>query len=1278
MRFRSFFFIALLLLSGGFISAQNWIAITSDSPVAAATTLAASDASATVVEFNLGGFNLNPVTTPRGEAFIIDVEGSTSLLEQGKPDLPKLTASLIIPDQARMATRVISSRYIDYPFMEIAPSKGSFTRDINPESVPYVYGKAYERDEFFPASQTDLNDPYILRDYRGQVLVVNPFSYNPVTKILRVYYEMTVEVYADGISDYNVLNRKSQPEKTDSEFQRVYERHFINAGSSTRYTPLEEEGSMLIISHGPFIPELQAFKEWKTTIGRQVDIVDVSTIGNALAIKSFVADYYNTNGLTYLLLVGDHAQVPTITSGVPGLGGPSDPAYGYILGNDHYPEIFVGRFSAESVNHVQTQVNRTITYEQNPDVATDWFSRGVGIASSQGPGDNNEWDYQHQNIIKGKLIDFSYTHVAELYDGSQGGLDLPGNPTPAMVSAEVNTGASIMNYTGHGSSTSWGSSNFANSHINQLTNNHGWPYIISVACVNGEFMNTTCFAEAWLRASNTQGPTGSIGALMSTINQSWNPPMRGQDLMIEILVESSATNIKRTFGGIGTNGIMGMIDAYGNQGADMADTWLLFGDPSVMVRTKMPEQLVVNHNPEAFIGSSQFEINCDVENAYACLTLDGEIIGTAFVQGGMAEIEIPTLNNVGVMKLAVTAFNYIPYIVDVDIFPLDGPYVSYRSLTINDAEGNNNQQLDYGESVKLSLAFKNVGTEDIENVEVIISAENPSVNITDATALYPFLAAGQTDSIPDGFAFTIGNDLPDGYKIRFNYVAAAGDEEWSGSFVITANSAVLEYDSFILTDENGNNNGKPDAGETFELHVSVINSGGSPADNLAGILSTTNEYILIHLDSLNYGNINGHDTLVQTFSVTASPETPAGHLVEFEFNITADADFTASGNFQIVVGQIPVLIIDLDRNNNSGPKMKSSLANLSISSEYITQWPAAINTYQSVFVCLGTYPNNQVLGSAEGQMLASFLNNGGKAYMEGGDTWSFNTATAAHPLFMINGLADGSGDLQTLNGQPGTITEGMAFGFGGDNSYIDRLAVLGDAVTLFRNSSPAYDATISYDGGTYKTIGSSFEFGGLNDGLGHSVKDSLMMEFINYFDISSSAPLLANFVASKVRVCEDEVITFNDYSAGEITSWSWSFPGGTPETSTDQNPEVSYPEPGTYDVTLTVNSSDGSSTAVKAGYITVDVCTGVENLTNLNQVKVYPNPGNGRFTVELPEFEGETSLKVVSMSGSEVYSSIIGNSGIQMIQLPESSKGVYILMIDNAKMSKRIKLVVGQ
>ena len=66
-----------------------------------------------------------------------------------------------------------------------------------------------------------------------------------------------------------------------------------------------------------------------------------------------------------------------------------------------------------------------------------------------------------------------------------------------------------------------------------------WPFIWSVACVNGEFNVGTCFAETWLRATDSDGnPTGAIATLMSTVNQAWNPPMEGQDEMNAIFVES--------------------------------------------------------------------------------------------------------------------------------------------------------------------------------------------------------------------------------------------------------------------------------------------------------------------------------------------------------------------------------------------------------------------------------------------------------------------------------------------------------------------------------------------------------------------------------------------------------------------------------------------------------------------------------------------------------------------------------------------------------------------
>lgn len=1274
MNLKSLLLAGLLTLCMGIVSAQQWMSITSDQPAPAKVELIEDGMSNSSFSVKLEGFMMNPVITPRGEAFTISVDECSPMLEKGMPDLPKITASLAIPADANMEISIVSSKFREFTNVEIAPSKGNLYRDIDPESIPYVYGPAYQVNAFYPRMQASLREPYIIRDYRGQTAVITPFTYNPVTKVLRVYYDITVNVKQDGRSAINVLPENSTGKALSQDFKNIYERHFLNTPSHDRYTPLEEHGNMLIICYGTFMTAMQPFIDWKTTIGVPVEMVDVATIGaNATAIKNYVSEYYADNGLTYLLLVGDNAQVPTVTTG--DLGGPSDHAYGYLVGNDHYPDILVGRFSAENADQVSVQVERTVSYEQTPVTTADWFSKGFGIASDQGPGDDNEYDYEHMQNIRTDLLGFTYTYVGELYDGTQGGLDEPGNPGPTNVATQVNEGRSIINYVGHGSDVSWGTTGFSNSNVNQLVNNDKWPFIISVACVNGNFLSQTCFAEAWLRANNTNGPTGAIAAMMSTINQSWNPPMDGQDEMNDILIEAYPNNIKRTFGGVSINGCLKMNDTYGSAGWEMTDTWLIFGDPSVMLRTAMPANLTAIHEDIAFIGSNQFTVTCGVDGAFAALTMNGEILGSAYVVGGTAVINIPELSEVGMMTLAITAFNYLPYLTEIQVVPLDGAYITYNNTVVNDVNGNNNQQLDYGESTTLSIGFKNAGTEDAQNVTINISTSDPFITLTDSTELYPLMVAGQVATMPDGYAISVANDIPEGHHIVFEYVATAATNTWDGSFELIAHAAVLNFAGITINDQQGNNNGRLDAGETVYLNLNILNAGTAPAYNVNGMLSTEDPYLLVNVDSVYYGTLDSYQSLPGSFMVTALPDCPSGHTVDLTFLMSADFDIASQATPCVTVGQIPVLIIDMDGNHNSGPAIQESLNNIGVSSNYVTSWPLAIGPYQSVFVCLGTYDQNYVLTSGQGNALANFMNNQqGKVYMEGGDTWAYNTPTAAHPMFKIDGSSDGSGDLSTIAGVAGTITDGMTFIYDGDNSYIDHLEPLESAISILANQSPAYTTAVAYDGGTYRTIGSSHEFGGLMDGRSVSDRDSLMSSYIGFFGLSTQNALLANFLTNDTEVCKNSVVHFEDYSAGNVISWNWSFPGGVPDTSRLQNPDVTYPTSGIYDVILTVSDGIGTYTTTKTQYMTIQECTDVDDI-RLSNISLYPNPTKGYFSLTMPENTGRTEITVYTASGVEAAKAVASGNFYKM-DVTGLPTGLYFVRVSTDSSSETIKLVI--
>lgn len=87
--------------------------------------------------------------------------------------------------------------------------------------------------------------------------------------------------------------------------------------------------------------------------------------------------------------------------------------------------------------------------------------------------------------------------------------------------------------------------------------------------------------------------------------------------------------------------------------------------------------------------------------------------------------------------------------------------------------------------------------------------------------------------------------------------------------------------------------------------------------------------------------------------------------------------------------------------------------------------------------------------------------------------------------------------------------------------------------------------------------------------------------------ICPTEPPVASFTASATEICAGQTVTFTDTSTNIPAGWTWTFEGGTPATSTDQNPVITYNSPGTYDVTLVAANYNGTDTIVATNHITV-------------------------------------------------------------------------------------------
>jgi len=342
----------------------------------------------------------------------IEFEGKVVTKEKGYAELPFIHASVQLSDDRNVSLEITSTDYVDYRLdYPLLPSRGTIYRNQDPSQIPYEIASESIMDDFYPGDIAEATEPFILRDIRGTNVYVYPFQYNAQQNILRVYTDVTVKLSENYTPVINPF--PSQTRKILREMDSMYRTIFINYDVSRFDHEIGDFGSILVIRTARDADVIVPYIQWKREKGYTVYEEEVATGTN---VASLVSTQYNANNdILYVQLVGDWADIQGPTSG----GAPTDPNLGCVVGGDAYPDLIVGRFSANNTTHVTTQVNKTIIYERNPEVGATWYEAATGIASSQGPGDDGENDNVHiQNIYDNKLDPFTYESHTPIYDPS--------------------------------------------------------------------------------------------------------------------------------------------------------------------------------------------------------------------------------------------------------------------------------------------------------------------------------------------------------------------------------------------------------------------------------------------------------------------------------------------------------------------------------------------------------------------------------------------------------------------------------------------------------------------------------------------------------------------------------------------------------------------------------------------------------------------------------------------------------------------------------------------
>lgn len=855
----------------------------------------------TVIRYSISGYESGTVSI-NGENYteMQKLAGESMIRLNGLPQLPRINRSLIIPDNGVMRYEIVSANYIEIKDIDIAPSKGYILRTQNPDQIPYEFDDVYSRDEFYPGDLITLLEPHIFRDYRGITVELNAFQYNPVKRVLRIYTDITIEVKKTAPGGENIKYRTSPIDTIDPQFLKTYKHRFLNF-PMLDYPTLVESGDMLVICYDDFTDEMEEFVDWKNQRGINTEIVPISEIGNNwISIKRYIADYYAQNSLTYVLLVGDTAQVQPVPANTG-----SDPMFALIEGNDLFPEVFIGRMTGEFASEVITQVERSVEYEKYPEIGGSWYQRGLGSASDEGFGCAHfgEADYQHITKIGYKLLSHTYTNFDSSY--------VPWGSN-VITSGFVNPGVGTIFYCGHGGGQSWATPWFGISTINALENSNRLPFIINVACNTGEFDIDTCFAECWLTArdNHTGEPTGAVAAYMSRTGMGWTPGMYMEDEAAELFITDSMW----TFGGLCFNGGMYMIENDPPWGDGEFKYLTVFGDPSVNLRGDYPIGLLVTHPQEYTAGTTSSNITVRNESGIpfkglmVCLSEDFAIVASGITNvSGMVSLEWIEPLTAGQLTLTVSGGDAVPYITQVPVIQPGNVYIEIEDYMVqDDLTGNSNSLFDYYETTDLGVIIKNAGITNAENVLISISTENTFITVNDNTAAAALIAPGQSITLDRAFNITSDPSIPDAEPVIFDAVISSNQGTWETSFTIPVHAPEIVFTDLLIDDSAGGNNDSLLApGESADLRVSLGNAGTFTGEELTVQLSTSYPGIVISTLPINIDNISPGVNARLDFSVTVGAGfSPPGQEVEFLLSVSGAHNYNGETGFSTIVGDL--------------------------------------------------------------------------------------------------------------------------------------------------------------------------------------------------------------------------------------------------------------------------------------------------------------------------------------------------------------------------------------
>ncbi|NQS97919.1 MAG: agmatine deiminase family protein [candidate division Zixibacteria bacterium] len=195
---------------------------------------------------------------------------------------------------------------------------------------------------------------------------------------------------------------------------------------------------------------------------------------------------------------------------------------------------------------------------------------------------------------------------------------------------------------------------------------------------------------------------------------------------------------------------------------------------------------------------------------------------------------------------------------------------------------------------------------------------------------------------------------------------------------------------------------------------------------------------------------------------------------------------------------------------------------------YTEEEPVSFNRFVSMFICLGSWPSTYDMNLDQVDKITDYIQSGHCIYLEGADCWAYSPYhDQLSEAFGIVGIYDGpiQSSINPLLGVASTFTSGMSFN-SNNTHYVDRIAAAPGSDLIFVHADTAYG--VIQDNPDFKTVGCSFEFGGLNGNNPSSSQQILLRQILRYFR-SIHAEVSGSDIEVLVGLLPDQYALFQNH-----------------------------------------------------------------------------------------------------------------------------------------------------